>query len=139
MGRVPVGRRLSRRRRGAVELAAAILGGDQLFAAGGLGFRSRSLPAGPRAVSISWVLVGLGLVVLSLRGNHRSLRAGGMALLFVALGKLFLYDLTSLTAMSRAVSFIVTGSVLLLAALLLQRFAPYVKAAIGDEPPEAIA
>ena len=39
--------------------------------------------------------------------------------------------------MARAVSFIVTGSVLLLAALLLQRFAPQVKAALGDEPPEA--
>ena len=56
-----------------------------------------------------------------------------------ALGKLFLYDLAFLTAMARAVSFIVTGSVLLLAALLLQRFAPQVKAALGDEPPEAIA
>ena len=63
-------------------------------------------------------------MVVSLRGNRRGLRAGGVALLFVALGKLFLYDLTSLTAMSRAVSFIVTGLVLLLAALLLQRFAP---------------
>ena len=69
-------------------------------------------------------MVGLALVVVSLRGNRRGLRAGGVALLFVALGKLFLYDLTSLTAMSRAVSFIVTGLVLLLAALLLQRFAP---------------
>jgi uncharacterized membrane protein len=55
----------------------------------------------------------------------------------VPLGKLFLYDLAFLTAMARAVSFIVTGSVLLLAALLLQRFAPYVKAAIGDDGPEA--
>ena len=41
--------------------------------------------------------------------------------------------------MARAISFIVTGSILLLAALLLQRFAPQVKAALGDEPPEAIA
>ena len=62
-----------------------------------------------------------------------------IALLFAALGKIFLYDLAFLTAMARAVSFIVTGSVLLLAALLLQRFAPQVKAALGDEPPEAIA
>jgi uncharacterized membrane protein len=90
-------------------------------------------------VSISWVLVGLGLVVLSLRSNSRSLRVGGITLLFVALGKLFVYDLAFLTAMARAVSFIVTGSVLLLAALLLQRFAPQVKAALGDEPPEAVA
>jgi hypothetical protein len=41
--------------------------------------------------------------------------------------------------MARAISFIVTGSVLLLAALLLQRFAPQVKAALNDEPPHAVA
>ena len=75
-------------------------------------------------VSIGWALVGLGLVAASLRGDRRTLRAGGVALLFVAVGKLFLYDLAFLTAMARAVSFIVSGSVLLLAALLLQRFAP---------------
>ncbi len=75
------------------------------------------------AVSVAWVMIGLALVVASLRSRHRGLlRAGGIALLFVALGKLFLYDLAFLTAMARAISFIVTGSVLLLAALLLQRF-----------------
>ncbi len=90
-------------------------------------------------ISISWVMIGLALVVLSLRGDHRALRAGGIALLFAAVGKLFLYDLAFLTAMARAVSFIVSGSVLLLAALLLQRFAPQVKAALGDDSPEAVA
>jgi len=84
-------------------------------------------------VSVSWVLTGLALVVISLRGNRRSLRIAGIALLFAALGKLFLYDLAFLTAMARAVSFIVTGSVLLVAALLLQRFSPQVKAVLGDD------
>ena len=119
-------------------LAAAILGAAQIPAdAASIVSVHDRFQQGHVAVSISWVLVGLVLVVLSLRGEHRSLRAGGIALLFVALGKLFLYDLAFLTAMARAVSFIVTGSVLLLAALLLQRFAPYVKAAIGDDGPEA--
>jgi uncharacterized membrane protein len=118
-------------------LAAAILGAAQIpaDAASVLSIHDR-FQQGHVAVSISWVLVGLVLVVLSLRGDRRSLRAGGIALLFVALGKLFLYDLAFLTAMARAVSFIVTGSVLLLAALLLQRFAPHVKAAIGDDGAE---
>jgi hypothetical protein len=105
-------------------LSAAILGAEQLFADAGASLSIHDhFQQGHVLVSITWVLVGLVLVILSLRGNHRGLRAGGVALLFVALGKLFLYDLTSLTAMSRAVSFIVTGLVLLLAALLLQRFA----------------
>jgi len=105
-------------------LAAAILGAFQLEVDGAAvtavhdGFQQ-----GHVAVSVAWVMIGLGLVVASLRSRHRGLlRAGGIALLFVALGKLFLFDLAFLTAMARAVSFIVTGSVLLLAALLLQRF-----------------
>jgi uncharacterized membrane protein len=105
-------------------LAAAILGAFQLRVNGAVpaavhdGFQQ-----GHVAVSVAWVMIGLGLVVASLRSRHRGLlRAGGIALCFVALGKLFLFDLAFLTAMARAVSFIVTGSVLLLAALLLQRF-----------------
>ena len=101
-------------------LAAAILGAAQIpaDAASVLSIHDR-FQQGHVAVSISWVLVGLVFVVLSLRGDRRSVRIGGIALLFVALAKLFLYDLAFLTAMARAVSFITTGSVLLLAALLL--------------------
>jgi hypothetical protein len=62
--------------------------------------------------------------------------ASWASLLFVALGKLS--DLV-LTAMARAVSFLVTGSVLLVAALLLQRFAPQVKAALTDDQPNPVA
>jgi uncharacterized membrane protein len=117
-------------------LAAAILGAGQLLV-------QNASPAfqdvhdrfqqGHVLVSVSWVLTGLALVVISLRGNRRNLRIAGIALLFAALGKLFLYDLAFLTAMARAVSFIVTGSVLLVAALLLQRFSPQVKAVLGDD------
>jgi hypothetical protein len=120
-------------------LAAAILGAMELGAAGSTASVHDHFQQGHVLVSVSWVLVGLILVVLSLRGDRRAVRVGGIALLFVALGKLFLYDLAFLTAMARAVSFIVTGSLLLLAALLLQRFAPQVKAALSDDPPEAIA
>ena len=115
-------------------LAAAILGAGQLGADAGLRASVHDhFQQGHVLVSISWALVGLALVVLSLRGDHRALRAGGVTLLFVAVGKLFLYDLTFLTAMARAISFIVSGSVLLLAALLLQRRAPQVKAPTGGE------
>jgi uncharacterized membrane protein len=118
-------------------LAAAILGGEQMVARSS---RAASVhdhfQQGHVAVSISWVLVGLALVIVSLRGDRRGVRIGGIALLFVALAKLFLYDLAFLTAMARAISFITTGSVLLVAALLLQRFAPQVKAALVDDQPD---
>jgi uncharacterized membrane protein len=118
-------------------LAAAILGAGQLVLSSSPAFQDvhDRFQQGHVLVSISWVLTGLALVVISLRGNRRSLRIAGIALLFAALGKLFLYDLAFLTAMARAVSFIVTGSVLLVAALLLQRFSPQVKAALGDDGP----
>src|SRR6476469_5506857 len=70
-------------------LAAAILGAFQLpvdaavAAAVHDGFQQ-----GHVAVSVAWVMVGLGLVVASLRSRHRGLlRAGGIALLCVELGK----------------------------------------------------
>jgi Predicted membrane protein (DUF2339) len=117
-------------------LAAAILGAGQLLVqSANPAFQDvhDRFQQGHVLVSVSWVLTGLALVVISLRGNRRSLRIAGIALLFAALGKLFLYDLAFLTAMARAVSFIVTGSVLLVAALLLQRFSPQVKAVLGDD------
>jgi uncharacterized membrane protein len=121
-------------------LAAAILGAAQLTAdAASVASVHDHFQQGHVAVSISWVLVGLILVVASLRGDRRDLRIGGIALLFVAVAKLFLFDLAFLTAMARAVSFIGTGSVLLVAALLLQRFAPHVKAVLGDDHAGAAA
>jgi uncharacterized membrane protein len=120
-------------------LAAAILGAEQMVARASLPSSVHDhFQQGHVAVSISWVLVGLGLVIVSLRGDRRGVRIGGIALLFVALGKLFLYDLAFLTAMARAVSFITTGSVLLVAALLLQRFAPQVRAALVDDQPDPV-
>jgi hypothetical protein len=41
--------------------------------------------------------------------------------------------------MARAISFIVTGSILLVAALLLQRFSPQVRAALSDDPADTMA
>ena len=114
-------------------LATALLGATQLRVARP---SSQSVhdafQQGQVLVSTSWVLVGLALVVASIRGHRRLLRIGGIALLFAALAKLFLYDLAFLTAMARAVSFIVTGSVLLLAALLLQRFAAPLRQGASD-------
>jgi hypothetical protein len=114
-------------------LAAALLGATQLRVAHPSSQAVHdAFQQGQVLVSTSWVLVGLALVVASIRGGRRLLRIGGIALLFAALAKLFLYDLAFLTAMARAVSFIVTGSVLLVAALLLQRFAAPLRQGADD-------
>ena len=72
-------------------LAAAILGTEQLVAAAGVAASVHDhFQQGHVLVSIGWVMVGLALVIASLRGDRRGLRAGGIALLFAALGKIFL-------------------------------------------------
>lgn len=115
-------------------LAAALLGATQLRVEHPSSQAVHdAFQQGQVLVSTSWVLVGLALVVASIRGRRRLLRIGGIALLFAALAKLFVYDLAFLTAMARAVSFIVTGSVLLVAALLLQRFAAPLRQGAADE------
>jgi len=121
-------------------LAAAILGAFQLALADTAAQDIHdAFQQGHVMVSVSWVLIGLALVIASLRGHRRSLRIAGIALLFAALAKLFLYDLAFLTAMARAISFIVTGSILLVAALLLQRFTPQVRAALSDDTVDHVA
>jgi hypothetical protein len=115
-------------------LAAAILGAFQLLVRDDLrSRRRRCVSAGP---SDGFGELGADRARPGRRVASRrpaAFRIVGVALLLAALGKLFVYDLAFLTAMARTISFIVTGSVLLVAALLLQRFGPQVKGVLSDE------
>src|SRR5207244_7350979 len=53
-------------------------------------------------VSALWGLLGLVLLYVGLRRDRRALRLGGFALFGVSLGKIFLYDLPNLSAVTRA-------------------------------------
>nr|MDP9277322.1 DUF2339 domain-containing protein [Actinomycetota bacterium] len=72
-------------------------------------------------VSIFWGATGFGLLVVGLRRQLPSLRTAGFVLLGVALAKAFLFDLSSLTAFARALSFLGLGTLLLIAAVVHQR------------------
>jgi uncharacterized membrane protein len=76
------------------------------------------------ALSVLWGLVGLGALVAGLRVNIAPLRTAGLALLLVAVGKVFLFDLSTLTSVYRVVSFIVLGMLLLAGAFAYQRLRP---------------
>jgi uncharacterized membrane protein len=76
---------------------------------------------GHSAVSALWGLLGLSLLYVGLTRGRRALRFGGFALFAVSLGKLFLYDLSQLSSITRALSFLAVGAVLLLAGFLTQR------------------
>lgn len=76
---------------------------------------------GQALLSVFWTVAGLVCLWLGLRREVRELRLAGFALLILAAGKVFLYDLSELESVWRVLSFIVLGLLFLLAALAYQR------------------
>jgi uncharacterized membrane protein len=80
--------------------------------------------SGHTAVSAVWGGLGLALLYVGLRRGSAALRFGGLALFGVSLAKLFIYDLSRLSSITRALSFLAVGAVLLLGGFFYQRLAP---------------
>ena len=76
---------------------------------------------GHTVVSALWGALGLALLFIGLTRRQRPLRLGGFVLFAVSLSKLFLYDLSQLSSITRALSFLAVGAVLLLAGFFTQR------------------
>jgi uncharacterized membrane protein len=76
---------------------------------------------GHTAVSAVWGVVALGVLYLGLRRGSAPLRFAGFALFGAALVKLFLYDLSTLSSVTRALSFLAVGAILLAAGFFYQR------------------
>jgi uncharacterized membrane protein len=76
---------------------------------------------GQTAVSALWALIGLALLVGGLLRGSAAIRYGGLALFGVSLAKIFLYDLSELSSVARAFSFILVGGLLLAGGFFLQR------------------
>ena len=75
-------------------------------------------------LSALWSLAGFAALVLGLRRDLRMVRVGALVLLLVAVGKVFLFDLATLTSIYRVASFIGLGLFLLTAAFVWQRMRP---------------
>ncbi len=75
---------------------------------------------GHTAVSAFWGLIGLGLLYFGLT-RLRVLRVAGFAMFAVSLAKIFLFDLPSLNSITRALSFLAVGAVLLAGGFFYQR------------------
>jgi uncharacterized membrane protein len=110
----------------------SILGLFQWGAADDAGSVATAFQRGHTAVSSFWGILGLVLLAVGLRRGWTAFRLGGLALFGVALAKIFLYDLSTLSSMARALSFLGVGSVLLLAAFLYQRLTEDRR---GEPPP----
>ena len=83
---------------------------------------------GHSAVSALWGLIGLVVLYAGLKRGVTWLRVVGLGLFGLALAKLFLYDLTFLSSITRALSFLAVGALLLVAGFFVQRLSE------GDTP-----
>jgi uncharacterized membrane protein len=75
-------------------------------------------------MSAFWTATGLGAVVWGMVRHSPKARLGGLALLMVAIAKVWTYDLSELEETARAVSFVALGLLLLAGAFAYQRFKP---------------
>jgi len=75
-------------------------------------------------MSAFWAATGLGAVVWGMVRRAPSVRLGGLALLAIAIVKVWTYDLSELEDIARAISFIGLGLLLLAGAFAYQQFKP---------------
>jgi uncharacterized membrane protein len=85
-------------------------------------------------LSAFWTATGLGAVVWGIVRRSWKARLGGLALLMVAIAKVWTYDLSELEETARALSFVALGLLLLVGAFAYQRFKPEEE----EEPVEAV-
>lgn len=90
----------------------------------GVGSDGESRQAGQVWLSVFWTVTGLGAVVWGLVGRTANVRLGGLALLGIAVAKVWTYDLSELDQLARVLSFIGLGLLLLLGAFAYQRIKP---------------
>src|ERR671936_288807 len=106
---------------GALVVFAASLGILEAAEAIGMAGVVRDFQHGQSVVSAFWGVLGLVALYAGLRRRRRTLRYGGFALFGFSLAKLFLYDLAALSSITRALSFLAVGAVLLLGGFFYQR------------------
>jgi uncharacterized membrane protein len=85
-------------------------------------------------MSAFWAATGLGAVVWGMVRRSVNVRLGGLALLMLAIAKVWTYDLSELEELARALSFVALGLLLLVGAFAYQRFKPEDE---GEEAEEA--
>jgi uncharacterized membrane protein len=80
--------------------------------------------AGQAWLSAFWTVTGLGAVIFGLLRRKPDARLAGLALLGVAVAKVWTYDLAELDELARVLSFVGLGLLLLVGAFAYQRIKP---------------
>jgi uncharacterized membrane protein len=79
---------------------------------------------GQVVLSACWSLIGLVGLIVGLRRDHAVTRNAALLLLLITVGKVFLYDLSTLTSLYLVISFVALGLLLLAGAFGYQRHKP---------------
>jgi uncharacterized membrane protein len=87
-------------------------------------------------LSAFWAATGLGAVIWGMVRKSVNVRLGGLALLMLAIAKVWTYDLAELEELARALSFVALGLLLLVGAFAYQRFKPEEEAESLEEAEE---
>ncbi|MEQ9460326.1 MAG: DUF2339 domain-containing protein [Phycisphaeraceae bacterium] len=74
------------------------------------------------AYSLSWIVLGVSLLIGGLLRRNRWLRIGSLVIILMAVGKVFLLDTAHLEGLLRVVSFLGLGLTLIAIGFLYQRF-----------------
>ena len=77
-----------------------------------------------------WAVTGVATLLAGLLRDRPVLRHAALALLMLTVGKVFLYDLASLTSLSRVASFVALGLLLLTGAFAWER----IRGDLGRKP-----
>jgi uncharacterized membrane protein len=72
--------------------------------------------------SVVWILLGIGLLALGIKQQIRALRYASLGVLMLATAKVFIWDMSGLTGLLRAVSFLGLGGTLLAIGFVYQRY-----------------
>jgi uncharacterized membrane protein len=80
--------------------------------------------AGQAWLSAFWTVTAIGAIIVGLLRREPALRLGGLTLLAVAIGKVWVYDLSELDQLARVLSFVGLGLLLLVGAFAYQRIKP---------------
>jgi uncharacterized membrane protein len=90
-------------------------------------------PGRNMGLTMLWATYGFALIVVGIAGRWRWVRIGGLALVSVAIVKLFLFDTFTLESGYRVAAYLTLGALLLAGGFAYHRYADVIKGLIFDE------
>lgn len=90
-------------------------------------------------LTLLWATYGLVLIIMGIAGKWRWVRLGGLALVSVAIVKLFTFDTFTLDRGYRVAAYLTLGVLLLAGGFVYHKYADLIKGFIFDQPPQQVS